>query len=64
MFLNEGSVHKHSSIFFFRLLWRMCAAWNSHKKYDFCNTQISRKYLGELSKPLRNNPQASMCLVI
>ena len=25
-------------------------AWNSHKKYDFCNTQISREYLGELVK--------------
>ena len=22
--------------------------WNSHKKYDFCNTQISREYFGEL----------------
>ena len=26
------------------------SAWNSHKMYDFCNTQISREYLGELAK--------------
>ena len=28
------------------------SAWNFHKKYDFCNTQISREYLGELMKHL------------
>ena len=26
------------------------SAWNSHKKYDFCNTQISREHFGELMK--------------
>ena len=25
-------------------------AWNYDKKYDFCNTQISRGYFGELVK--------------
>ena len=33
-------------------------AWNS-QKYDFCNTQLSREYLGELAKRLWNNPLAS-----
>ena len=26
------------------------SAWNFDKKYDFCNTQISREYFGELVK--------------
>ena len=26
------------------------SAWNSHKKYDFWNTQISRECFGELLK--------------
>ena len=32
------------------------SAWNSYKKFDFCNTQIAREYLGELAKRLWNNP--------
>ena len=34
----------------------MCAqnhkvsTWNSHKKYDFCNSKILREYFGELVK--------------
>ena len=26
------------------------SSWNSQTKYDFCNTQISREYLAELTK--------------
>ena len=33
------------------------SAWNSHKNKDFCNTQISREYFGELAKRQWNNPQ-------
>ena len=29
---------------------RVPKAWNSHRKYDFCNTQISREYIWELAK--------------
>ena len=32
------------------------STWNTHKKYDFCDTQISGEYLEELSKRLWNNP--------
>ena len=32
------------------------SAWNSQKKYEFCNTQISREYFGELAKHQWNNP--------
>ena len=43
----------------FYLLWALqftekyiykVSARNSQKKYDFCNTQISREYFGELPK--------------
>ena len=33
------------------------SAWNSHKKYDFSNMQISREYFGELAKHKWNTPQ-------
>ena len=39
------------------------SAWNSHENYDFCNTQISKEYLGELAKRQWNNPQISFSLV-
>ena len=29
---------------------RVPKAWNSHKKFDFCNIQIPREYFGELAK--------------
>ena len=32
------------------------SACNPHKKYDFCNTHISREYFGELAKHKWNTP--------
>ena len=34
------------------------SAWNSHKNYDFCNTQISREYIGGLAK---RYPWSNLC---
>ena len=36
----------------FTMLWAhvQISAWNSHKKYDICNTQILREYFEELTK--------------
>ena len=37
------------------------SAWNSHKKYDFDNTQISRVYFAELANVIEGefNPSGS-----
>ena len=39
-----------SSLNFLRGHTYKISAWNSHKKYDFWNPQISREYFGELAK--------------
>ena len=35
------------------------STWNAHRKCDFCNTQISREYFGELAKRQWNNPRSN-----
>ena len=45
-----------------KLCTHKLSSWNSHKKYNFCNTQISREYFQELVKCLWNNPLGPRCV--